>query len=219
MRLILIGPPGVGKGTQAKLLAEHLGVPHISTGDLLRSAVAAGTQFGKKAKSIMDAGQLVPDDIMIGIVRDALSSSRAARGFILDGFPRTVPQAEALAGLFDHLGIRTYTVLNLEADDEEIIRRLGNRIMCRNEGKIFNREMDGISAGDRCPSCGGSLYQRDDDRAETVRERLLVYHSTTRPLLDYYDGRGVMITVDGMNSIDIVNREIQILLNDVQSSS
>jgi adenylate kinase len=218
MRLILIGPPGVGKGTQAKLLAEKLGVPHISTGDLLRASVAAGTVLGKKVESIMGTGQLVPDGVMIEIVRECLKSPRTARGFILDGFPRTVPQAEALADLFKELAIQTYIVLNIEADNEEIIRRLGNRLMCRNEGKIFSAEVDMVKEGAPCPDCGGPLFQRDDDRPETVRKRLHIYQSTTAPLLEFYNTRGVLFTVDGMNSIDVVNREIQILLRDAESA-
>jgi adenylate kinase len=218
MRLILIGPPGVGKGTQAKLLAASLGVPHISTGDLLRAAGAAGTALGKRAKAIMDAGQLVPDDVMVALVRDALTSSPASRGFILDGFPRTLPQAQALSRLFEELGIRKYYVLNFEADNEEIIRRLASRLMCRNEGKIFNAEADQISEGARCPDCGGALYQRDDDRPETVRKRLQVYQTATAPLLEFYRERGVIFTIDGMNSIDVVNREITILLRDAEGA-
>jgi adenylate kinase len=214
MRLILIGPPGVGKGTQAKLLSESLGIPHISTGDLLRSAVAEGSPLGKQAKAIMDAGHLVSDDVMAGIVRDALSSDRASRGFILDGFPRTVPQAEALGRLFEELGISRYIVLNFTGDNEEIIRRLSSRWMCRNEGKIFNARSDSLKEGARCPDCGGELYQRDDDRPETVRKRLQVYATATAPLLEFYGRKGVLLTVDGMNSIDAVNRKIALLLRD-----
>jgi adenylate kinase len=134
MRLILFGPPGVGKGTQAKLLAEEFGVPHISTGDMLRAAVTAGTELGKKAKAIMEAGRLVSDDIMVGIVREELRSPRAAKGFILDGFPRTLPQAKALSGIFEELDIRKYKVVEFEVDDEEVIRRLSNRLVCVNDG-------------------------------------------------------------------------------------
>src|SRR5512135_1112187 len=157
MRRSLFGPPGVGKGTQAKLLAQDLSVPHISTGDMLRASAAEGTVLGKKAKATMDAGQLVPDDVMIGIVRDVLGSPRASRGFVLDGFIRTLEQAQALEGIFWEMGIGDYRVLNFEVDDEEIIRRLGNRLMCSTEGRIFNRETDGIAAGGRCPNCGGQL--------------------------------------------------------------
>lgn len=217
MRLILFGPPGVGKGTQAKLLAEDLSIPHISTGDMLRSAAAGGTELGRKAKAIMDAGQLVPDDVMIGIVRDVLSSPRAKTGFVLDGFPRTRDQATALAGIFRDLGITGFWVLNLEVDDEEIIRRLGTRLVCRAEGRIFNSETDGLTLASRCPECGGELVQRDDDRPETVRRRLQVYHAQTEPVIEFYRGAGVVVDVDGSNSIDVVHREINALLNDLRN--
>jgi adenylate kinase len=216
MRIIIFGPPGVGKGTQAKLLAEDLGVPHISTGDMLRAAAAEGTVLGKKAKAIMDAGQLVPDDVMIGIVRTVLASSRAAGGFVLDGFPRTRDQTKALTGIFRELNIEKYWVLNLEVDDEEIIRRLGNRVMCRTEGRIFNRETDELAPDARCPECGGELVQRDDDKPETVRKRLQVYYAQTAPVIEFYRTAGVVVDVDGTNSIDVVHREIRVLLHDLQ---
>lgn len=217
MRLILFGPPGVGKGTQAKLLAEELSIPHVSTGDMLRASAAAGTDLGKRAKAIMDAGQLVPDDVMIGIVREVLGSPLAARGFVLDGFPRTQDQARALTAIFRDMGIVKYWVLNFEVDDEEIIRRLGNRLVCRSDGKIFNRETDGVSPEERCPDCGGELFQRDDDRPETVRKRLQVYHARTAPVIDFYRAGGVVVDVDGTNSVDVVHREIRALLNDLQA--
>lgn len=216
MRLILFGPPGVGKGTQAKLLAEEHAIPHISTGDMLRAAAEEGTDLGKKAKAIMDAGRLVPDDIMIGIVRQVLGSPRAAEGFVLDGFPRTLDQAKALAGIFRELGIVEYWVLNFEVDDEEIIHRLGSRLVCRTEGRILNSETDGLAPGARCPECGGELIQRDDDRPETVRKRLQVYHEQTAPVIEYYREAGVVADVDGGNSIDVVHREIRVLLNDLR---
>ena len=211
MNLILIGPPGVGKGTQAKLFSEELGIPHISTGDMLRAAGNAGTELGKKAKVIMDAGQLVPDDIMIGIIRDVLRSPRASKGFILDGFPRTIEQAKALTKMLGNLKVEDYRVVNLEVDDEEIVRRLSNRLVCRNDGKIFNMETDGVTTETPCPSCGGTLVQRDDDKEQTVRKRLAVYHSATEPVLNYYAEIGVVVNVDGTSSIDLVNREIKML--------
>jgi adenylate kinase len=216
MRLILFGPPGVGKGTQAKLLANDLGIPHISTGDMLRTAAAEGTELGKRAKAIMDAGRLVPDDVMIGIVRQVLGSPRVAAGFVLDGFPRTRDQAEALAAIFKDLKITKYWVLNIEVDDEELISRLGSRLVCRTEGRIFNRETDGLAPDARCPECGGELVQRDDDRPETVRKRLQVYHEQTAPVIESYRAAGVVVDVDGTNSIDVVHREIRALLNDLQ---
>lgn len=218
MRLILLGPPGVGKGTQAQLLSRDLAVPHISTGDLLRSAAAAGTRLGLEAKSIMDAGRLVPDEVMVGLVREALSDPTAARGFILDGFPRTLPQARSLEGIFAELRIMMYRVVNLEIQDQEIVQRLGSRVICKNDGKIFNTGLDGVTLSSPCPVCGGPLFQRADDQAETVRERLRVYHSSTKPLVDFYEQKGVLLTVDGMNSIDVVNREIRLLLADAQDA-
>lgn len=208
MRLILFGPPGVGKGTQAKLLAQEFHIPHISTGDMLRSAVAEGTDIGRKAKAIMDAGQLVPDDVMIGIVRNVLSSPNVKDGFILDGFPRTLQQATALSSLFEELHITDYKVINFRANDAEIIRRLGSRVMCVNDGKIYSTLTDGVSLNSPCPACGGRLIQRDDDAEETVRKRLAVYHSTTKPVLDFYRSRGVVFEVDGMAPIETVYQSI-----------
>lgn len=218
MRLILFGPPGGGKGTQAKLLAEDFSIPHISTGDMLRASAAEGTDLGKRAKAIMDAGQLVPDDVMIGIVREVLGSPRASRGFVLDGFPRTLDQAEALVVIFRELGIGKYRVLNFEVDDEEIVRRLGNRLVCRTEGRIFNREADGVAPGGPCPACGGELVQRDDDRPETVRKRLQVYHAQTAPVIEYYRRAGVVVTIDAARPIDAVQREIRAQLEDLRIS-
>ncbi len=217
MRLILFGPPGVGKGTQAKLLAQELSIPHISTGDMLRASAEEGTDLGKKAKAIMDAGQLVPDKVMIGIVREVLGSPRAERGFVLDGFPRTLEQAKALAKIFQELKIAAYWVLNFEVDDEEVIRRLGNRLVCRTEGRILNRETDALTPDGRCPECGGELFQRDDDRPETVRKRLQVYYAQTAPVIDFYRASGVVVDVDGTNSVDVVHREIRALLEDLQA--
>lgn len=214
MRILLFGPPGVGKGTQAKMLSEELGVPHISTGDILRAAVAEGTDLGKQAKAVMDNGRLVPDDIMIGIVRDVLATGRAAGGFILDGFPRTLPQAKALSRIFEDLNILEFKVVEISADDEEIIRRLSTRFVCPKDGHIYNAETDGLTRGSPCPLCGTPLSQRDDDREETVRERLKVYHKTTAPIIHYYTSSGVVLSVDGTGSIDVVNREIKLMLQD-----
>ena len=212
MRLLMFGPPGVGKGTQAKLLSEEFGVPHISTGDMLRAAVTEGTPLGIKAKSLMDAGRLVPDDVMIAIVREVLSSSDAKNGFVLDGFPRTVDQAHALVTLFEELGIKNYKVINFLFNDKEIIRRLSSRLMCVNDGKIFNKLTDGVTLQTPCPACGGKLIVRDDDTEETVVRRLRIYHSTTAPIIDFYEKRGVVVQVDGMASVETVYDEIKQLV-------
>ena len=208
----MFGPPGVGKGTQAKLLSEEFGVPHISTGDMLRATVTEGTELGKKAKAIMDAGQLVPDDVMIGIVREVLSSSKVKNGFILDGFPRTVEQAQALVTLFDELHIKNYKVINFIVNEAEIIRRLASRLMCVNDGKIYNKLTDGVTTETPCPACGGKLIERKDDTEETVRKRLAVYHSTTEPVMEFYKKRGVIVQIDGMSSVEFVQEEIKQLV-------
>jgi adenylate kinase len=212
MRLILFGPPGVGKGTQAKLLAKEFGILHISTGDLLRAAVADGTELGRRAVPIIEKGQLVPDDIMIGIVREILNSPKTSNGFILDGFPRTLDQAKALTRLFEELKISDYKVVNVKVNDEEIIRRLSNRLVCENEGRIFSTEIDAISKDSACPICGGRLVQRRDDVETTVLHRLTIYHSTTAPVLDYYKQHCTVIDVNGTGSIKLVNSEIMAAL-------
>jgi adenylate kinase len=212
MRILLFGPPGVGKGTQAKLLSEEYGIPHISTGDMLRAAVTKGTELGKKAKAIMNAGQLVPDDVMIGIVREVLSSPLTAKGFILDGFPRTLAQAKALSLMFKELGINDYKVINLEVDDEEIIRRLGNRLVCPKDGRIFNSEIDDVKKGGVCPVCGTLLVERTDDGEDTVRKRLQVYYKSTAPVIEFYKQSGLVLSLDGTSSIDVVNRGIKLMV-------
>jgi adenylate kinase len=202
----------VGKGTQAKLLAEEFGLKHISTGDMLRAAATAGSELGKKAKAIMDTGQLVPDEVMIEIVREVLASPACARGFILDGFPRTLAQARALGNIFAELHIDDFKVINFEVDDEELVRRLSNRLVCRNDGKIFSIENDGVTLTTPCPNCGGKLYQRDDDKEATVRQRMKIYYASTAPVIEYYKNGGVVVNIDGTSSIDVVHREIKLLL-------
>jgi adenylate kinase len=209
MRLIFFGPPGGGKGTQARLLSEEFSIPHISTGDMLRAAFAGGSELGKKAKVIMDQGHLVPDDVMIGIIREVLQSSRVANGFILDGFPRTLEQAKALSVILDELHISDVHVINLDVDDEEIIHRLNNRIVCEKTGKIFNKDFDNLAVGGTCPECGGRLIQRDDDKEETVRKRLTIYHTTTKPLIEYYKTHGGVQNVNGTGSIFVVHKAVK----------
>jgi adenylate kinase len=205
MKIILFGPPGVGKGTQAKLLVEEFRSAHISTGDLLREAVKNKTTLGLKAKSFMDAGNLVPDDVVIGLIEEVLRSEDARENFILDGFPRTLPQASTLDALFEKLGIRLDSVISFEVDNEEIIDRLNQRRLCRGCGRIYT--IARISADLKvCPQCGGEVYQRDDDKPDPVRRRLEVYQQQTRPLIDYYRKTNRLIPIDGMDEIGYVHK-------------
>src|ERR1700760_4891808 len=189
VRAILIGPPGAGKGTQAEFIAEHFRIPKISTGDIFRSNVSGGTDLGKLAKKYMDAGDLVPDEVTNAMVRDRLSQPDAAEGFLLDGFPRNVAQAEELNGMLDELGAPLSVVLDLEVDFEEVVKRLSGRRTCKKCGHVWHLEYDPPSSPDVCDKCGGRLYQRDDDHPETVRHRLEVYAAQTQPLIQFYRGR------------------------------
>ncbi len=209
MRIILVGPPGAGKGTQAEKIVAKYGVAHISTGDILRANVKAGTELGKKAKSYMDAGGLVPDDVIVGMMRDRLAEDDCAKGFLLDGFPRTVPQAQALTELLSQMGIELDGVILLDVDDETVVERLCGRRMCRKCGKIFHVTFNPSSKGGECDACGGELYQRDDDREDVIRQRLAVYHSQTAPLVDYYDEKGLLFKVDAARPGDEVLSNIE----------
>lgn len=195
--IVMLGPPGAGKGTQATRLSERLGVPHISTGDILREAVAQGTELGRQAQAYMDRGDLVPDEVVIGIARERLAREDCASGFVLDGFPRTLPQAEALDEVMRGLGRQPLSVLNLEVDEEEILRRLSGRRMCRACEGIFHVDEEGVEDGGRCPACGGELCQRTDDRREAIGERLAVYRLETEPLIAYYTDRDVLTSITG----------------------
>ncbi len=208
MHLILFGSPGVGKGTQAKILSKKLNIPHISTGDILRQAVKDQTELGKKASEIMKKGDLVPDDVMIGLIRDTLQSDKCQSGFILDGFPRTVNQAFALKKLFEELVINNWYVVTINADKEEIVRRLTNRRACKQCQTIFNYQE--IKDLNKCPKCGAenSFYQRNDDREEVIRKRLIIYDETTKPVLDFYLQQNNVIFVDGCGSVEAVNQNI-----------
>ncbi len=200
--VVLLGAPGAGKGTQAKMLSEELGVPHISTGDILRGAVAAGTELGAQAKGYMDRGELVPDELVIAIARERLAEDDCAPGFVLDGFPRTVAQAEALDEVMDELGRDPLCVINLAVDEDEIVRRLSGRRLCRGCEGIFHIDDEGVEDGGTCPNpdCDGELYQRSDDRPEAIRERLAVYRQQTQPLINYYGERGLLANVPGVGS-------------------
>lgn len=208
MNLILLGPPGAGKGTQAKMLTERYRIPQISTGDILRAAVKEGTPMGVKAKSFMDAGGLVPDEVVVGIVRERLQKADCTGGFILDGFPRTVGQADALGETLKELGKELDAVVSLEVDGDALVERLTGRRTCRGCGRGYHVKFDPPANSSRCDACGGELYQRDDDREETIRKRLEVYREQTSPLIDYYRRAGLLTSVDGMQDIEVVQGEI-----------
>jgi len=216
VRLVLVGPPGAGKGTQAEFLAAHLAVPKISTGEIFRANVTNGTPLGLRARQYMDSGHLVPDEITINMVRDRLAEPDAADGFLLDGFPRTVPQAVALdklvADLGSDLGVGLDVVLELVVDDDEVIRRLSGRRTCHGCGKIWHVDFDPPLREGSCDRCGGELFQREDDRAETVAERLLVYARDTAPLVDYYGAQGKLVGLDATGPVeDVTMRAIDAL--------
>jgi adenylate kinase len=204
MRLVLVGPPGAGKGTQAEFIAAHLAVPKISTGDIFRANVAQGTPLGVEAKRYMDAGHLVPDEVTINMVGGRLAEADASDGFLLDGFPRTVPQAVALDKLLADFGSGLDLVLELVVDDDEVIRRLSGRRTCRGCGKIWHVEFDSPSRENICDRCGGQLFQRDDDKAETISERLRVYARDTAPLVDYYGAQSKLVGIDATGPVEDV---------------
>jgi adenylate kinase len=212
VRLVLVGPPGAGKGTQAEFIAAHLAVPKISTGDIFRANVAQGTPLGVEAKRYMDAGHLVPDEVTINMVGERLGESDAGDGFLLDGFPRTVPQANALDKLLADLGGGLDLVIELVVENEEVIRRLSGRRTCRGCGRIWHIEFDAPSREGVCDRCGGELFQRDDDKAETIAERLKVYARDTAPLVDYYGAQGKLVGIDATGPVeDVTVRAIDAL--------
>jgi adenylate kinase len=202
--LVLVGPPGAGKGTQAEFIAANLAVPKISTGDIFRANVTAGTPLGVEARRYMDGGQLVPDQVTINMVRDRLAEGDAGDGFLLDGFPRTVPQASALDKLLADFGVGLDLVLELVVDDDEVVRRLSGRRTCRGCGKIWHIVFDAPEVEGLCDRCGGVLYQRDDDKAETVSERLRVYARDTSPLGDFYGAQGKLVGIDATGPVEDV---------------
>jgi adenylate kinase len=201
MRIILLGPPGAGKGTQAKLLIERLGVPQISTGDMLRAAVKAGTPLGREAKAYMDRGALVPDGVIIGLVRERLQAADCVRGYVLDGFPRTVAQAEALEKTLLDLRLSLDHVLCLEVPPEDLVVRIAGRRTCRACGAMFHVRFSPTKRDGACDACGGETYQREDDREDTVRRRLEVYAQQTEPLVRFYEGRGLLRRIAGTGEI------------------
>jgi adenylate kinase len=219
MRLVFLGAPGVGKGTQAQLLAAEEGIPQISTGDILRDAIKRETPLGTQAKSYIEAGQLVPDDVVIGIIRDRMSWPDAARGFILDGFPRTVAQAEALDRLLqESQGEGIDQVMNFEVPNEEIVRRLSGRRSCPDCQAVYHVEHAPPRENGLCNTCGGSLVQRSDDKPETIAARLKVYEQQTRPLVEYYKKRGLLRRLDATASIQTVYDNLRSLLQAARSN-
>jgi adenylate kinase len=204
MNVMLLGAPGAGKGTQAAKIIEAYGLPHISTGDILRKAVADQTSLGLEAKRYMDAGELVPDEVVIGLVKERLSQSDTDKGFILDGFPRTVVQADALGEVLVELGKELTAVVSIDVDRQALIERLTARRTCKACGAIFNVVAQPEIADGVCPVCGGELYQRDDDTVQTVTNRLNVYERSTAPLIDYYTEKGVLRHVDGNRDVSDV---------------
>lgn len=208
MKLILLGPPGAGKGTQAKMLVERFGVPQISTGDILRAAVKEGSPMGIKAKSFMDSGALVPDEVVVGIVEERLVKSDCQDGFILDGFPRTVPQADALTATLAGLSKNIDSVVSIEVDVEALVARLAGRRACAVCGAGYHLQYEPPAKAGVCDSCGGELIQREDDCEDTIRNRMSVYNEQTSPLVDYYQKIGVLSSVDGMLSIEEVGKQI-----------
>jgi len=213
MQLLLFGAPGVGKGTQAKLLSFKFNIPHISTGDILRQAVKDQTELGKKAQQIMNRGDLVPDEIMIGIIKYRLTKSDCNNGFILDGFPRTAKQAEELDNLLSEMNLDNLKLINVFADEEEIVRRLNNRRACKKCGHIYT--LAEIENTNICPNCGAknSFYLREDDKEDVIRKRMEVFRKTTEPVLKYYQNKGKVISVNGLGSVEEVNKEILKVLN------
>ncbi len=214
MRVVLVGPPGAGKGTQAEFIADRFAIPKISTGDIFRANVAGGTKLGILAKKYMDAGDLVPDEVTVAMVRDRLGEPDAANGFLLDGFPRNVAQAYELDSALDDLGSSLDVVLELEVDHDEVVKRLSGRRTCRRCGHIWHVEYDATAVAGVCDRCGGELFQRDDDKADTVRHRLEVYAEQTAPLIHFYNSRGQLVVVDAVGAVEDVTERAILALTD-----
>ncbi|AMW12347.1 adenylate kinase [Streptomyces qaidamensis] len=216
MRIVLVGPPGAGKGTQAAFLARNLSIPHISTGDLFRANISRQTELGKLAKSYMDAGNLVPDEVTIAMAKDRMEQPDAENGFLLDGFPRNVSQAEALDELLETESMQLDAVLDLEVPEDEVVKRIAGRRICRNDSShVFHVTYKQPAKDGVCDVCGGELYQRDDDSEETVRTRLEVYHTQTEPIIDYYKAQGLVVTISALGKVeDVTTRAMEALKRD-----
>jgi adenylate kinase len=208
MRLILLGPPGAGKGTQAKMMVDKLGIPQISTGDILRAALKEGTELGKQAKTFMDKGALVPDEVVIGIIEERLQKPDCKKGFILDGFPRTVPQAEALDKTLNKLRQKLDYTLSIEVDAQELITRLSGRRTCSQCSEMYHIVFNKPKTDSKCDKCGGTLSQRDDDKEATIKQRLVVYQEKTEPLIQFYNKMGILKRIPGTGDIQNIFNNI-----------
>ena len=213
MRLILVGPPGAGKGTQAVQLAKHFGIPHISTGDIFRSNLKAETQLGKLAKSFMDKGELVPDSVTNEMVRDRFKQADVKKGFLLDGFPRNIAQADELSKILQEVNLNLDAVLELQIADAEIVRRLSGRRTCKECGAILHQEFEPSKQKDVCDKCGGSLYQREDDKESVIIHRLAIYAQQTKPIIDYYRTKGVLKQMSAVGTVSQISADAISLLS------
>lgn len=217
MKIVMLGAPGAGKGTQAKKIAEKYQVPHISTGDIFRANIKQGTELGKKAKTYMDQGLLVPDELVVDLVVDRLQQEDCKNGYVLDGFPRTIPQAESLDAALAKLGQKLDAAIDVDVPDQEIIKRMGGRRACVGCGATYHTEFNPPKTADICDVCGEKLILRDDDKPETVQKRLTVYHEQTQALIDYYKAAGVLKSVDGTQELDAVFASVTQILSEVLS--
>ncbi|MCI8578912.1 MAG: adenylate kinase [Lachnospiraceae bacterium] len=212
MKIIMLGAPGAGKGTQAKKIAEKYGIPHISTGDIFRANIKGGTELGMKAKSFMDQGQLVPDDVTIGMLLDRISETDCESGYVLDGFPRTIPQAESLTRALEARGEKMDYAVDVDVPDAAIVERMSGRRACLSCGATYHVVYNAPAVENVCDACGEALVLRDDDKPETVQKRLTVYHDQTQPLIEYYQKAGILVTVDGTKDLNQVFKDITAVL-------
>ena len=213
MKIIMLGAPGAGKGTQAQMIADKFNIPHISTGDIFRANIKNGTELGKKAKEFMDKGQLVPDELTVQLLLDRVANDDCKNGYVLDGFPRTIPQADVLDSELTKLGDKVDFAINVDVPDENIVRRMSGRRACLKCGATYHIEHIPPKKEGRCDKCGSELVQREDDKPETVQNRLSVYHEQTQPLIDYYDKKNILKTVDGTKDMQEVFSNIVGILN------
>lgn len=212
--LIFLGAPGAGKGTQAKKLVDKYGIPHVSTGDILREAVNTGTPLGKEAKSYMDRGALVPDEVIIGIVKERLQMNDCGKGYILDGFPRTIPQAEALSSFLNDYGCPISAVIDIRVPKEYLVKRISGRRVCRSCGAVYHIEFSPTKNGDKCDKCNGELFQRDDDREDILIKRLETYEARDTPLAEYYKKKGLLKTVNGVRDVEAIFDDIRKIVDE-----